>query len=142
MEGILGSVLGAFGGTDGLISFALLLTIVLGGATAAKFLDKGKDGLTDRVVRLASYAVLAVKKLSDNGEYDGMAQAEKNEARKQEALFIITDGLAAEGIKANPALMAFAGFAIEAALKQLQGNTPAAPATPPTEAPIPPELAQ
>lgn len=121
MEAVLSSILTLFGGGAGLLSFAVLLAVVLGALVFARFTGN-KSGVTERVVNLASYAVMAVRKLSDNGEYEGLSEEERHAAKKQQALTIIEHGLKAEGITPNAALMSFAGFAIETVLKQLDAD--------------------
>lgn len=132
METILATILAAFGGTTGLIAFGLFLVLAVLAIIATAFMSRGNPGMTDRIVRIASYSVLAVKKLSDNGQYDGLSEDERHAAKKAAALSIIEDGLRAEGVKPNVTLMAFAGFAIETALSSMR-SVEAQPTSTPTE---------
>lgn len=118
------SLLDAFGGVAGLTSFGLLLVVILVAVFFAGNRKGDGSGMTDRIIDLAGVAVMAVNKLRDNGQYDDLSDTARNLARKNDALQIIEEGLKAEGIKPNPTLMAFAGYAIEFVLKRFDTYEP------------------
>lgn len=116
------TLFGAVGGLSGLLTFGALLLVIVIAVFISRFTGGTGSGVTDRIVSLASYAVMAVKKLSDNGQFDDMSEKERHAAKKEQALEIIREGLRAEGIKPNTALMSFAGYAIETTLKYIDDD--------------------
>lgn len=113
---IVSSILAAVGGVSGLITFVVLLAVAWLSVTFARSLSGSNEPMTERIVSLAYYAIAAVRKISDNGEYEGLSDEERHAAKKEQALMIIEEGLRAQGVTPNQALMGFASFAIEAAL--------------------------
>lgn len=119
------AILAFFGGVTGLWGFiGLLGVIVLAVILTSAF--KGKNNSTLQTIEhLAGTAVQAVEKLANNGQFDNMTVDQRHAAKKAAALDIISNGLKAQGITPNPALMSFAGFAIEAVLNAFDKQQPA-----------------
>ena len=119
---IISGLLTGVGGVTGLILFGVLLVIVLGAVWIGQRFGGAENDILGRVTRLAGTAVMAVEKLSDNKEFEGLPPAQRSAAKKAKALEIIELGLRAEGISPNAAIMGLAGFAIEAVLKNLEAQ--------------------
>lgn len=108
----------------GLSSVGSLLLFVGVVAAVVLALYLTRKGTADKtfnlILDMAKTAVLAVEKMADNGQFEGMTPEERAQAKKEMALKFIEDSLKAVGIKPKPFLMVLAGMAIEAILKQLE----------------------
>lgn len=117
MLDFLSGLLTGIGGVEGVVTFLVIVGVAVGAVVLGR-LFKTNPAVLARITSIAGTAVLAVEKLAANGEFDSLPIVQRHAAKKAKALEIIELGLRAEGIVPNSAMMALAGFAIEAVLRQ------------------------